>query len=168
MDYSLPGSSVHGTSQARTLEWVVWHVVVVQSPGSSVLSQWYCSTISSSATPFSSCLQSFPASEPFPMSQLFASGGQSIGASASAPVFPINIHGLFPLGLTDLISLLSKGLARVFFSTTIRKHQCINSLVLSLLYGPTLTTVHDYWKNHSFDYTDLCWQSIVSAFKLSL
>ena len=72
-------------------------------------------------TPFSSCLQSFPVSGYFPISPLFASGGQSIGASAS--VLPVNIQGLFPLGLTVLISLLSKGLSRVFCSTTVEKHQ---------------------------------------------
>ena len=71
-------------------------------------------TISSSVVPFSFCLQSFPASESFPMNQLFTSGGQSIGASASASVFPINIQGWCPLGLIGLISLQSKGLSRVF------------------------------------------------------
>ena len=81
---------------------------------------WWChSTISSSVTSFSSCLQSFPASGFFPMSQLFTSGGQSIGASASASVLPTKIQGWFPLGLTCFISLLSKGLTRVFSSTTI-------------------------------------------------
>ena len=89
----------------------------------SCLWSWWCHpTISSSVVPFSSCLQSFPASGSFPMSQFFASGGQSIRASASASVLPMNIQGWFPLGLTDLISLLSKGLSRVFSSTTIRKH----------------------------------------------
>ena len=95
------------------------------SPGvcsnSCPLSQWCHPTISSSVVPFSSCPQSFPASGSFPVSQTFASGGQSIGASAS--VLPMNSQGWFPLGLTGLISLLSKGLSRVFFSTTIRKHQ---------------------------------------------
>ena len=87
------------------------------------MNQWCHSTISSSVTPFSSCLQSFPASGSFPMSQLFASGGQSIGASASAPVLPMNIQDSFPLGLTALISLLSKGLSSVFSNTTAWKHQ---------------------------------------------
>ena len=73
--------------------------------------------------PFSSCLQSFPASGSFPVSQLFASGGQSMGASASASVLPMNIQGWFPLGWTVLISLYSKGLARVFSNTTVQKHQ---------------------------------------------
>ena len=80
-------------------------------------------TISSSVIPFSSCLQSFPASGSFPMSQFFASGGQSIGALASASVLPMNIQDWFPLGLTGWISLLSKGLSRVFSNTTIQKHQ---------------------------------------------
>ena len=74
-------------------------------------------------SPFSSCLQSFPATGSFPMSWLFPSGGQSIGASASTSVLPMNIQGGFPLGLTSLISLLSKELSRVFSSTTIGKHQ---------------------------------------------
>ena len=73
--------------------------------------------------PFSSCSQPFPASESFPMSWLFTSGGQIIGASASAPVLPMNIQGWFPLGLTGLISLQSKGLSRVFSSTMVQKHQ---------------------------------------------
>ena len=84
---------------------------------SCLLSRWCYLTISSPATPFSSCLQSFPASGSFPMSQLFTSGGQSIGASASASVLPMNIQSWFPLGLTGLI-LQSKGLSRVFGSTT--------------------------------------------------
>ena len=112
--------------------------------------------------PFSH-LQSFPASRSFPMHQFFASGGQSIGVSASASVLPVNFQGWFPLGLIGLISLQSKGLSRVFSSTTIQKH---HSFVLSLLYGPTLTSRHDYWKNNIFDYTDLCRQSDVSAFNM--
>ena len=87
------------------------------------LSQWCPPTISSSVAPFSSCPQSFPASGCSPLSWLFASGGQSIGASAAASVLPMNIQGWFPLGLTHLISLQSMGLSRVFFSTTIRKYQ---------------------------------------------
>ena len=87
------------------------------------LSQWCHPAISSSVIPFSSCFQSFPASGSFPMSLLFASGGQSIGASASASGLPMNIQGWFPLGLTGLVSLQSKGLSRVFSSTTVRKHQ---------------------------------------------
>ena len=87
------------------------------------LSWWYYPAISSSVIPFSSCLQSFPASGSFPMSQLFISGGQSAGASASTSVLPRNIQGWFPVGLTGLISMLSKRLSRVFSSTTVQKHQ---------------------------------------------
>ena len=87
------------------------------------LSWWCHPTISSSAIPFSSCLQSFPASESFPMSHFFASGGQSIGVSASTSVLPTNIQDWFSLGLTGWISLLSKGLSRIFSNTTVQKHQ---------------------------------------------
>ena len=87
-------------------------------------SSWWCHpTISSSVIPFSSCPQSLPASGSFPMSQLFASGGQSIGASASAPVLPMTMQDWFPLGLTGWISLQSKGLSRIFSNTTVQKHQ---------------------------------------------
>ena len=86
-------------------------------------SQWCYPTILSSAASFSFSLQSFPASGSFPMSQLFASDGQSIGASTSGSVFPMDIQGWFPLGLTGLISLLSEGLWRVFSNTTVQKHQ---------------------------------------------
>ena len=87
------------------------------------LSQWCHPTISSSVIPFSSCLQSFPASESFPMSRLFASGGQSIRASASASVLPMNTQDWSPLGWTGLVSLQSKGLSRVFSNTTVQRHQ---------------------------------------------
>ena len=87
------------------------------------LNGWCHPTISPSIVPFSSCLQSFPALWSFPTSQLFAWGGQSIGASASALVLPMSIQGWFPFGLTGLISLQSKGLSRVFSNTTVRKHQ---------------------------------------------
>ena len=86
-------------------------------------SQWCHPTISSSVTLFSSCPHSFPASGSFPMSWLFPSGGQSIGTSASTSVLPMNIQSWIPLGLNGLISLLSKGVSRVFSSTTVRKHQ---------------------------------------------
>ena len=87
------------------------------------LSQWCHPTISFSVIPFSSCLQSFPASRSFPMSQFFASGGQSIGLSASASVLPMNIQNRFHLGWTGWITLQSKGLSRVFSNTTVQKHQ---------------------------------------------
>ena len=95
--------------------------------------------------PFSSCLQSLPAAGSF-LSRLFASAGQSIGASAS--VLPMTIQGWFPLGLTGLISLLSKGLSRVFSSTTIWMHQFFSA---HLFYCPDLTSIHDYGKKPSFD-----------------
>ena len=87
------------------------------------LSQWCHPTISSIIIIFSLCLQSFPASGSFPMSWLFTSGGQSIGVSASAPGFPMNIQDWFPLGWTGWISLQSKGLSRVFSNITVQKHQ---------------------------------------------
>ena len=97
------------------------------SPGacsnSCPLSQWCHPTISSSVVPFSSCLLSFPKSGSFPMSQLFTSGGRSIGVAALASVLPVNIQGRFPLGLTGWISLQFKRLSRVFSNTTVQKHQ---------------------------------------------
>ena len=87
------------------------------------LSPWCHPAISSSVIPFSSCLQSFPASGSFQISQFFTSGGQSIGVSASASVLPMNIQDWFPLGWTSWISLQSKGLSRVFPNTTVQKHQ---------------------------------------------
>ena len=92
-------------------------------------SQWCHPTISSSVIPFSFCFQSFPASESFPMSRFFASGGQSIGVSASASVLPMNIQDWFPLRLTGLIFLQSKGLSRVFSNTTVQKHQFLSSQI---------------------------------------
>ena len=115
---------------------------------SCLLSQWCHSSISSFVVPFSSRLQSFPASGSFQMSQYFASGGQGIGVSPSTSVFPMNIQDWFPLRWTGWISLQSKRLSRDFSNTTV---QSINSLALSFLYGPTLTSTHDYWKKHSFD-----------------
>ena len=109
---------------------------------------WCHPAILSSVIPFSSCPQSLPASGSFPMSQLFAWGGQSTGVSASASVLPVNIQDWSPLGWTGSISLQSKGLSRVFSNTTIQKHQF---LVLSFLHSPTLTSIHDHWKNHSLD-----------------
>ena len=132
------------------------------SPGvcsnSYPLSRWCHPTISSSVVPF--CLQSFPASGSFPVSQLFTSGSQSSGESASASILPMNIQSWFPLGLTGLI-LLSKGLSRDFSAPQFKG---INSSTLSLSYWPALTSIHNYWKKHSCNCTDLCWQSNVSAF----
>ena len=87
------------------------------------IESWYHPIMSSSVVPFSSHLQSFPASGSFPMSQFFTSVGQSIGTSASASVLPMNIQDWFPSGWTSWISLLFKGLSRVFSNTTVQKHQ---------------------------------------------
>ena len=110
--------------------------------------RWCHPAISSSVVPFSSCPQSLQASGSFPMNQLFTSGGQSIGVSASASVLPMNTQAWFPLGWTGWISLQSKGLSRVFSNTTFKS---INFSVLSLLHSPTLTSIHDHWKNHNLD-----------------
>ena len=136
-----------------------------QTPGvysnSCPSSRWCHPDISCSVVPFSSCPQSLPASGSFPMSQLFT-WGQSTRVSASASVLPVNTQDWSPLGWTGWISLQSKGQPRVFSNTTVQKHQCFGAQLS--FYSPTLTSVHDYWKNHSLDYTDLCWQSNVSAF----
>ena len=128
---------------------------------SSPLSQWCYLTISSSASLFSFCLQSLQALGDFPISCLFTSGGQIIGAADSVSVLPMNIPGWLPLGLTGLISVQSKGLSRVFSNTTIWKCNFFST-------QPSLWSNSNIWtwlgKNHSFDYMDLCWQSDVSAF----
>ena len=113
------------------------------------LSQWCHPTISSSVTPFSSFLQSFPASGFFPMSLFFLSGGWSIGVSASASVLPVNTQDRSPLEWTGCISFLSPRDSQE--SSLTPQFKSINSLVLSFLYSPTLTSIHDYWKNHSLD-----------------
>ena len=107
-----------------------------------------------------SYLQFFPASGSFPLSPFFASGGQNIGASASATVLPVNIQSWFSLGLTwsPCCPRDPQG------SSPAPQFESINFSVLSLLYGPILTSIHDYWKNHSFDYMDFCPQSDISAF----
>ena len=100
-------------------------------PNPCPLSQWYHPTISSSVVPFFSCPQSFPASVSFQMSQLFASGGQSIGVSASTSVLPMNTQAWSPLGWTGWISLQSKGLSRIFSNTTVQKHQFFSAQLSS-------------------------------------
>ena len=118
MDYSTPGFPVHHQHQVGVCS------------NSCPSSLWCHPTISSSVIPFS-CLQFFPASGSFPVSQFFAWGGQSIGVSASASVLPMNIQDWFPLGWIGWISLQSKGLSRVFSNTTVQNHQCFD-LQLSL------------------------------------
>ena len=116
-------------------------------PNPCPLSWWCHPTISSSVVLFS-CPQSFPASGSFQLRQLFASRGQSIGVSASTSVLPINTQDWSPLGWTGWISLWSKELSRVFSNTTVQRQ---NSSAFSFLYSPTLTSIHDHWKNHSLD-----------------
>ena len=107
------------------------------------LSRWCHLTISFSIAPFFCCPQSFPASRSFPMSRLFATGGQSIGASASMWVLPMNIQAWFPVGMTGLISLQSKGLSRVFSSTTVLKHQFFSAQPF-LVGFPSSSAVKEY------------------------
>ena len=123
MDYSTPGFPVHHQLLKLPQTHIHWVGDAIQ-PTHPVI-------------PFSSCLQSFPTPGSFLMSQFSLSGGQSIGASAS--VLLINIQDWFPLGLTDFLGVQGKSL------------QHHSSSLLSLLYGPTLTSIHDYWKKHSFD-----------------
>ena len=130
MDCSTPGLPVH-------------HLLLELTQTHRPLSQWCHPTISSSVIPFSSCLQSFSASGFFQMSWFFASDGQSIGASASAWVLPMNI-------LKEISPRESQE------SSATPQFKSINSSALSFIYGPTLTSIHDYWKNHSFNCMDLC------------
>ena len=102
----------------------------------------------------------FPSIRMFSKHQYFASGSQSIGVSASASFLPMNIQDGFPLGWTAWISLHTVGLE----SSPTPQLKSINSSALSFLYGPTLTSIRDYWKKHSLDWMDLCWHSDVSAF----
>ena len=111
-------------------------------------SQWCHLTISSSVIPFSSCLQSFPASGSFPVSQFFTSGSRSIGASASISVLPMNSQDWFPLGLTGLISLQSKGLSRIFFNTTVQKHQ-FSGPIIAVVTKTSIRTESHTSKLHS-------------------
>ena len=128
------------------------------SSNSHPLSRWCHPTISSSVIPFSFCLHSFPVSGSFPKSQFFASGVQSIGASTSASLHPMDIQGWFSLGLTTLISFQSKSLSRVFSSTTIQRHNFF-SVQTSLWSNSHIHT----WL-HSFGLMDLCRKIDVSAF----
>ena len=117
-------------------------------PNPCPLSRWCHLAISYSVIPFSSCPQSFPASGSFQMSHLFASGGQSTGVSASTSVLPMNTQDSSPLGWTGW-SPCSPGDSQE--SSPTPQFKSINSSVLSFLYSPILTSIHDYWKNHSFN-----------------
>ena len=111
---------------------------------------------------FSSCVQSFPDQGLFQWINSSYQVAKVIRVSASAAVLLMNIQDWFPLGLTGWISLQPKRLSRVFSNTTVQKHQFFNDQFF--FYSPTLTSIHDYWKNHSVNQTDICQQSNVSAF----
>ena len=117
-------------------------------------SRWCHPAISSSVVPFSSCPQSLPASGSFPTSQLFASDGQRIGASASASVLSMNIQGWFPY---DRLLWSPCDPRDSQESSPAPQFESINSLVFSLFHGPSLTSIHGYLKNHSFEHLDPCW-----------
>ena len=134
MNRSMPGLPVHHQLLESTQTHVHWVSDAIH--------------ISSSAIPFSSCPQSFSASGSFPMSQLFASSGQSIGVSASASVLPMNTQHWSPLGWTGWISLQSRDSQE---SSPTPQFKSFNSFALSFLYSPTLTSIHDNWKNYSLD-----------------
>ena len=133
LNYSTPGLPVHHWLPEFTQTHVHWVNDAIQP---------------SSVVPFSSHLQSFPASGSFPMSQLFTSGGQSIGVSASTSALPMNTQDWSPLGWTGWISFSPRDSQE---SSPTPQFKSINSSVLSFLYSPTLTFIHDYWKNQSLD-----------------
>ena len=141
--FATPWIAAHQASLSFTISWSLLKFMSIESvmPLNHLI---FC-------CPFS-CLQSSLASGSSPVGQLFTSGGQSTGVSASASVLPKNIQDWFLLGLTHLIFLLCKECSRVFSNTTVQKHQLFGA---SLLYGPKLTSKYDYWKNHSFDYMEL-------------
>ena len=123
-------------------------------------SSWWCHpTILSSVISFSSCFQSSQYQDLFQW--VFTSGGQNIGTAASALVLPMNIQDWFPLGLTVWSPCCPRDFQE---SSPAPQFERINSSALNLLYGPALTSICDYWKDHRFSYVDLCWQSDVSAF----
>ena len=163
-------SSVHSFLSNSLWPHGLWHArPPCPSPTARVypnpcpLSWWCHPAMSSSVVPFSSRLQYFPTSGSFQVSQLFASGGQIIGVSASTSVLPMNRQDWFPLGWTGWISLQPKTLGSQESSPALW-FKIINSSSFSFLYSPTLTSIHDYWKNHSLDEKDLSWQSNISAF----
>ena len=152
--FATPWIAAHQAALSITNSWSLLKLMSIKSVMPSATS--------SSVIPFSSCSQSLPASGSFPMSQLFAWGGQSIGVSGSASVLPMNTQYWSPLGWIGWISLQSKGLSRVFSNTTAQKHQFFGAQLSSQ--SNSHIHIYDHWKNHSLDSTDLCLQSNVSAF----
>ena len=153
-----PWTAAHQACPSFTISWSLLKLMSIKS----VMPSNHLILCSFSVAPFSSCPQSFSASGSFPMGQQFTSGDQTIGASASASVLPMDIQGWFSFSIASLISLLSKGLSRVFSCTIVQKDQFFSTQ--PSLWSNSHTSVHDYWKNHSFDYTKLCWQSDVFLF----
>ena len=147
-DCSTPGFPVH-------------HPLPGACSNSCPLSQWCHPTISPFATPISYCPNLSQHQGLFQWVSSSHQVAKVLEASTSVLILPVNIQGWFPLRLTGLISLQSRELSGVFSAPQL---ESINCLVLSLLYGPTFTPIHDFWKKHSFDYTELCQQSDVSAF----
>ena len=148
--FVIPWTAAHQVSLSFTISWSLLKLMSIElvMPSNHFILYW----------PFSTHPQSFPASGFFPMSWLFSSGGQSIGASASASFLPTNIQGWFPVRLISCCPRDSQE------SSPAPQFKSISSSALSLLYSPTLISIHDYWKNHSFDWTDLCQWRDVSAF----
>ena len=138
--FMTPWTALHKASQSITNSWGLLKFMSVESL--MTVQQFHPQSI-----PFSR-LQFFPASQSFPISQFFASGGQSIGASALTSVLPMNIQNWFPLELTDWNSFQSKGLWRVFSNSSDQRHKFFGA---QLSLSPNLTSIHGYWKNHSFD-----------------
>ena len=143
--FGTPWTAAHQASLSVTNSWSLFKLISIESvmPSSHLI---LCH-------PLLLLPSVFPSIGPFPTSWLLASGGWiSTGGSASSWVLPMNIQGWFPLVLIGLIALQSKGLSRVFSKTTVQKHQFFSAQPC----GPALTSIHDSWKNHSFDYRDLC------------
>ena len=145
--------SVSSVAQLGPILWTPW--TAAHQASLSITNYWNLlklmsveSVMPSNHLIFCRPLQSFPASGSFPVSQFFASGVQNIGVSASASVLPMNFQDWFPLGWTGWISLQSKDSQE---SSPTSQFKSINSSALSFLYSPTLTSIHDYWKNHSLD-----------------
>ena len=138
--FVIPWTAAHQASLSITNSQSLLKLISIESV--------VLSNISSSVVSFSSCLQSFPALRSFPMSQFFASGGQSIGVSVSASVLPMNNQDWFPLGRTGWIPCSPRNFQE---SSPAPQFKISNSLVLSFLYSPILTSIHDYWKSHCFD-----------------
>ena len=138
--FVIPWTAAHQASLSFTISWSLLKLMSIESvmPSNHLI---LCH-------PLLLLPSIFPSIRVFSNESALTSGGQSIGASASTSVIPMNIQDWFPLGLIGLISLQSKGLSRAFSNTTVQNHQFFT---LSFLYGPTLTCIHDNWKNHSFD-----------------